>query len=222
MFRTDNRSMISLKWKKLFTLPTSLCQLHSTQFSICISCILLVTSYFLLLATLHWNLFTNLYREDQMLLLAGLHLLHLHVPVITTHLCTGWIGRGNDGAWMLLFVIAPMSSVSLTTVLAGEAVAGSAASAPILSSRDIMEQQQHHCNSKTKIASHSHFNFVWTETLQTGVCCVSVLSVSVYNFNPNSPNARVHVCVSVAETLPNELEASPAGSRSDDYVLAFL
>ena len=29
MFRTDNRSMISLKWKKLFTLPTSLCQLHS-------------------------------------------------------------------------------------------------------------------------------------------------------------------------------------------------
>ena len=95
-----------------------------------------------------------------MLLLAGLHLLHLHVPVITTHLCTGWIGRGNDGAWMLLFVIAPMSSVSLTTVLAGEAVAGSAASAPILSSRDIMEQQQHHCNSKTKIASHSHFNFV--------------------------------------------------------------
>ena len=81
-----------------------------------------------------------------MLLLAGLHLLHLHVPVITTHLCTGWIGRGNDGAWMLLFAIAPVSSVSLTTVLAGGAVAGSAAL------RDIMEQQHHHCNSKTKIA----------------------------------------------------------------------
>ena len=34
---------------------------------------------------------TNLYHEDQMLLLAGLHLLHLHVHVITTttHLCTG-------------------------------------------------------------------------------------------------------------------------------------
>ena len=32
---------------------------------------------------------TNLYHEDQMLLLAGLHLLHLHVPVITTHLRTG-------------------------------------------------------------------------------------------------------------------------------------
>ena len=74
-----------------------------------------------------------------MLLLAGLHLLHLHVPVITTHLSTGWIGRGDDVAWMLLFVIALVSSVSLTTVLAGEAVAGSAASAPILSSRDIME-----------------------------------------------------------------------------------
>ena len=40
-------------------------------------------------ALVHCNLFTNLYFEDQLLLLTGLHLFHLHVPIITTHLRTG-------------------------------------------------------------------------------------------------------------------------------------
>ena len=67
---------------------------------------------------------------------------------------------------------------------------------------------------------HSHFNLVWTETLQSGVCCVSV---SVYNFNPNSPDARVRVCVSVAESVssPDSSGASHtsqlAKRRASDY-----
>ena len=40
---------------------------------------------------------TNLYHEDQMLLLAGLHLLHLHVHVITT---TTHLRTGRGGAMM--------------------------------------------------------------------------------------------------------------------------
>ena len=68
--------------------------------------------------------------------------------------------------WMLLSVIPrspltlPSSLASLTRVPAGGAVAGSAAS------RDIMEQQQHHCNNtataKQRLLSHSHFIIVWT------------------------------------------------------------
>ena len=52
------------------------------------------------------------------------------------------------------------------------------------------------------------------------LCCVSV---SVYNFNPNSPNARVCVSVSVAESVssPNSPGASHtcelAKCRASDY-----
>ena len=109
-----------------------------------------------------------------MLLLAGLHLLHLHVPVITTHLRTALAGAGQwwggqRGPWMLLLVIAPVSPspTSLSPCPrrhwpeCRQAVAGSAASAPISSSRDIMEPQQHHCNNtataKLKLFSQAHF-----------------------------------------------------------------
>ena len=107
----------------------------------------------------HCKTFTNLYHEDQMLLLAGLHLLHFHVPVITTHLRTGrggaMLGRAArplDAALCNALVspsplTLPTSSASLTRVPADGAVAGIAVSALILSSRDIMEQQQHHCNN---------------------------------------------------------------------------
>ena len=48
-----------------------------------------------------------------MLLLAGLHLLHLHVPVITTHLRTGW-GRAMMG-WAARPVDAALCNSPVTT-----------------------------------------------------------------------------------------------------------
>ena len=52
---------------------------------------------------------------------------------------------------------------------------------------------------------------VTDQVVQTRVCCVSV---PVYNFNPNSPNACVCVCVSVAESVssPNS-PGSPTTSE---------
>ena len=61
------------------------------------------------------------YHEDQMLLLAGLHLLHLHVPVITTHLRTGQAGAMLGRAARPLDAApcnAPVSMSPLTTITA--------------------------------------------------------------------------------------------------------
>ena len=118
---------------------------------------------------------TNLYHEDQMLLLAGLHLLHLHVHVITTttHLCTGRGGammgrtaRPLDAApcnCLRVHVTTNTAHIlGVTDQSAGRR--GHAASARILFSRDIMEQRQHHCNitatAKQRLLAHSHFIIV--------------------------------------------------------------
>ena len=128
MFRTDNRSMISLKWKKLFTLPTSLCQLHS------------VFNMYIMYSSCHI-----------ILPLTG------HTALKPIHKLVSW-GPNAAAGW----TPSPPPPCSCHHHTSLHWLAGSAASAPILSSRDIMEQQQHHFNNtatakQSLLSPHSHF-----------------------------------------------------------------
>ena len=78
------------------------------------------------------------------------------------------------------------------------------------------------CGSKIRVADNFNHNknitlkfaaaaatLVTDQVVQTRVCCVSV---PVYNFNPNSPNACVCVCVAESVSSPN----SPGSSATSE------